>query len=182
MPKVSEEHLQRRRQQILDAAKTCFATKGFHSTSMQDIFAASGLSAGAVYRYFPSKTDLILAISKESVEDVLASIACESAPGGVAAVLAVLGSRLAEDRMLGKISPIAPQVWAGATRDPEIATAARDLIETLTARVQALLPEGTPPQAAKLIVATLQGFVIRQAVIGDVTPELIHEMVDAAFG
>jgi AcrR family transcriptional regulator len=50
MPKVSQEHLERRRQQILEAATECFARQGFRGTSMQDIFDASGLSAGAVYR------------------------------------------------------------------------------------------------------------------------------------
>jgi len=30
MPKVSQEHLDARRQQILDAAAECLASKGFH--------------------------------------------------------------------------------------------------------------------------------------------------------
>jgi hypothetical protein len=47
MPKVSKEHLERRRQQILEAATECFARQGLHGTSMQDIFDASGLSAGS---------------------------------------------------------------------------------------------------------------------------------------
>ncbi|HEY9407971.1 MAG TPA: helix-turn-helix domain-containing protein, partial [Jiangellaceae bacterium] len=53
MPRVSEAHLAARRDQILQAAWTCFARDGFHATSMQDVFAEAGLSAGAVYRYFP---------------------------------------------------------------------------------------------------------------------------------
>src|SRR3954470_18901979 len=61
MPRVSEEHLERRRRQILDAARRCFVRKGVHETSMQDIFAESGLSAGAVYRYFKSKNEIVAA-------------------------------------------------------------------------------------------------------------------------
>src|SRR6266851_6449324 len=71
MPKVSQEHLERRRQQILDAAVDCFATRGFHATSMQDIFKAAGLSAGAVYRYFPSKAALIRDIAAGVLADTL---------------------------------------------------------------------------------------------------------------
>ncbi|MCQ0020046.1 TetR/AcrR family transcriptional regulator [Actinomadura madurae] len=59
MPRVSEEHLERRRRQILEAARACFVRKGIHETSMQDIFAEAGLSAGAVYRYFKSKNEII---------------------------------------------------------------------------------------------------------------------------
>jgi AcrR family transcriptional regulator len=59
MPKVSEQHLEARKQQIVAAAFQCFARKGFHPTTMQDICAEAGLSAGAVYRYFDSKQAII---------------------------------------------------------------------------------------------------------------------------
>jgi AcrR family transcriptional regulator len=61
MPKVSEEHLDARKQQIIDAAYRCFARKGLHQTTMREIYAEAGLSAGAVYHYFQSKEDIILA-------------------------------------------------------------------------------------------------------------------------
>ena len=46
MPRVSEDHLLARRQQILDAARVCFLRDGFHNTSMQDVIAEAGLSVG----------------------------------------------------------------------------------------------------------------------------------------
>ena len=46
---------------------TRFAEGGFHSTGMAEVIAATGLSAGAVYRYFPSKEALIRAIVEERV-------------------------------------------------------------------------------------------------------------------
>jgi AcrR family transcriptional regulator len=55
MPKVTEAYLEARRQQILDAAWACFARKGYHQTTMQDICQESELSPGAIYRYFGSK-------------------------------------------------------------------------------------------------------------------------------
>lgn len=66
MARVSQEHLDARRRQILDGAARCFARNGFHGTSMQDVFKEVGLSAGAVYRYFPGKEDIIAAITKET--------------------------------------------------------------------------------------------------------------------
>jgi TetR/AcrR family transcriptional regulator, transcriptional repressor of aconitase len=61
MPKVSEELSDARRQQIIDAAYRCFARKGLHQTTIRDIYAEAGLSAGAVYHYFESKEEIILA-------------------------------------------------------------------------------------------------------------------------
>ena len=76
MPKVSEEHLEARKQQIVAAAFQCFARKGFHPTTMHDICAEAELSAGAVYRYFPSKESIIAnacAVSQDtSDQDLLA--------------------------------------------------------------------------------------------------------------
>jgi hypothetical protein len=43
----------------------CFAREGFHRTTMQDIVAQTGLSAGAIYRYFPAKEDIVAAIAAE---------------------------------------------------------------------------------------------------------------------
>ncbi len=59
MPKVTEEYLDTRRQQIMAAAYRCFAKKGFHQATMRDIYAEAGLSAGAIYHYFRSKEEII---------------------------------------------------------------------------------------------------------------------------
>ncbi|MEE8346469.1 MAG: TetR/AcrR family transcriptional regulator [Dehalococcoidia bacterium] len=62
MPKVTEAHLEARRQQIIDAAWACFARKGYHQTTMQDICQKSVLSPGAIYRYFASKEAIRTAV------------------------------------------------------------------------------------------------------------------------
>src|ERR1700761_5247538 len=61
MPKISEEQRQARRDQILAASWRCFARRGIHSTSMDDIVREANLSFGAVYIYYKSKDELILA-------------------------------------------------------------------------------------------------------------------------
>jgi len=57
-PDVSEE----RRLQILEAATTVFSRLGFHKARMDDIVKESGLSKGALYWYFKSKDEIIIAI------------------------------------------------------------------------------------------------------------------------
>jgi AcrR family transcriptional regulator len=59
LPKVLPEYLVQRRQQILEAAAICFARRGFHQTTMQDICEEADLSPGAVYRYFRGKDEII---------------------------------------------------------------------------------------------------------------------------
>ena len=60
-PKVSEEHMEERRKQILDAAVRGFSRRGLHQTTIEDIRLEAELSRGAVYHYFKTKEDIILA-------------------------------------------------------------------------------------------------------------------------
>jgi TetR/AcrR family transcriptional regulator, transcriptional repressor of aconitase len=175
MPKVSQEHLERRRQQILDAATECFARQGFHATSMQDIFRASGLSAGAVYRYFPSKNSLIKAIAENMLTAVLAP-AIDAVSGQCldpADALASLAVLFESGGLRARTMPVTVQVWAESFRDPEMADLARDLLSHISKRLTQVLPAGTPPEAARLIMAALQGFAVQSGVLDDVTPELV---------
>jgi len=82
VPKVSDAHLEQRRQQILDAAIACFAWKGFHETTMADIAATAGVSDTLAYRYFSGKEELIEAAVRQH---------------GDAAVDALLGADGVED-------------------------------------------------------------------------------------
>lgn len=65
-PKVSEQYLEDRRNQILDAAVATFSRNGLHQTTIEDIRLEAGLSRGAVYHYFKSKEDIIDAIRGRS--------------------------------------------------------------------------------------------------------------------
>jgi AcrR family transcriptional regulator len=65
-PKVPQAYLEARRAEILEAAAKCFMEKGFHNTTMQDIYQASNLSPGAVYNYFNSKEDIVAAAAELS--------------------------------------------------------------------------------------------------------------------
>lgn len=73
----------RREHEILEAARSAFAVKGFDGASMQDIARAAGMSVGNFYRYFPSKTAIIHALIRRDiaiVEDQFAQIVAASAP------------------------------------------------------------------------------------------------------
>ena len=58
-----EREKERRRQQIMVAAKRVFTEKGFSSATMEDIAAKAELSAGTLYLYFKSKDELYASLS-----------------------------------------------------------------------------------------------------------------------
>jgi AcrR family transcriptional regulator len=57
----------RRREEILAAAKRCFARDGFHATSMRDIYRECALSPGAVYNHFASKEEIVRALGEAAL-------------------------------------------------------------------------------------------------------------------
>ena len=57
---------------ILDAAVALFRTHGFHGAGIDDIGAAAGISGPGVYRHFPNKHALLVAMSERVVERLLA--------------------------------------------------------------------------------------------------------------
>jgi AcrR family transcriptional regulator len=124
MPRVTDDHLAARRQQILAAARTCFRRNGFHSTSMQDVIAEAGLSVGAVYRYFKSKDDLITSIA-ESVLDgadrIFEDLGSQDPPESMLETMARALSFVDAQTGPDGIFPLALQVWAEAQRDPILA-------------------------------------------------------------
>lgn len=66
------ERAQSRRNQVLNAAETCFKRSGFHGASMAEISKAAGMSAGHIYNYFDNKDAIIAAFVEKNVERVSA--------------------------------------------------------------------------------------------------------------
>lgn len=61
----------RRQQEVIAAAARVFAVQGFHATSMQDLIAATGLTAGGLYHYIGSKDRLLVLICDQLMEPLL---------------------------------------------------------------------------------------------------------------
>jgi TetR/AcrR family transcriptional regulator, fatty acid metabolism regulator protein len=63
-----------RRDQILDAALTVFARKGFHETSIADICVGARIARGTLYQYFTDKRDVLAALVDRIVIRVLDAV------------------------------------------------------------------------------------------------------------
>ncbi|AEI81684.1 transcriptional regulator TetR family (plasmid) [Cupriavidus necator N-1] len=105
---------------ILKAARTLIAQSGFREAQMTAIAEAAGLAIGTLYRYFPSKTELLVEVVKFTAQrevDVVAGIAMRDGTAcdrlGIAAWTfasrALRGRRLAHALVA---EPVEPEVEA----------------------------------------------------------------------
>lgn len=184
MPKVSQQYRDARRDQILNAARRCFLRDGFHATSMQDLFAEAGLSSGAVYRYFASKDDVIIAIAEdnmrgvvEMIRDVAARSPGRPAGATLAEVLETVRARDAENG-LGQMAVL---VWAEALRSPAIAARFTAILTQMRAGFAEVVRQGhgdVPVDAmAAALVSVLPGYILQLTLLG---PEAV-DGVPGAF-
>ncbi|MFD7705552.1 TetR/AcrR family transcriptional regulator [Streptomyces sp. NPDC059785] len=194
MARVSQEHLDARRRQILDGAALCFARNGFHATSMQDVLKEVDLSAGAVYRYFSGKDELIAAIVTEVLEEVRDAFeaAARLSPPPPPDVL--LGQAL--DHVLGLrpglvvdgefVFPrLVIQVWTETLRDERLAAILSDAyVKVRTAWVKVvegyqeagMMRADVPAESvARTMVAFAQGLVAQMALFGMPPTEVWRE-------
>jgi AcrR family transcriptional regulator len=66
MPKVSQEHKERRREQILEGAQRAFARHGYEGATVARLEEETGLSRGAIFNYFQNKEALFVALVARS--------------------------------------------------------------------------------------------------------------------
>lgn len=69
MPVVSEEELTRRRHDILEGARKCFAEHGYEGATVRRLEQATGKSRGAIFHHYGDKQTLFLAIAREDAEN-----------------------------------------------------------------------------------------------------------------
>jgi AcrR family transcriptional regulator len=176
MPKVTQEYRDARREQILAAARRCFARDGFHATSMQDLFLESGLSSGAVYRYFASKDDVIIAIAEDNFQDVVElidSLAKEDPDRSVGSVLANILAIIENKHAEAGLGGLAVLVWAEALRNPALAEQFTALLLRLRTGLAAVVreqpgrPAGRSPEALSALLASIiPGYILQLALLG----------------
>lgn len=195
MPKVTEEHSRARRQQILDAACSCFARRGFHRATMQDICAEANLSPGAVYCYFSGKEEIIETMGSESHRrDVEQLGAAKERAGALDDVVQMAGPLF---EWLGRPGAqeqvrLEVEVWAEALRNPKVgAIIARnfeDFREPLTeivSRTRGQADEGAgydPEYLARTIISLYVGLMLQKGLEPDLDIPKYLAAVEALLG
>jgi AcrR family transcriptional regulator len=134
MPKVSDEHVQARKKQILTAAALRFSRKGFHRTTMQEICEEARLSPGAIYRYFSGKGKIITSMAEEKMLRNLAAF--KSIKENMGGDMYKTFEDMAE-AFFGKLEKdgkdslrLDVELWAEALRDPRVLKFVRSSVDT----------------------------------------------------
>ncbi len=167
-----------RRAQIMQAATTCFARKGYHQTTMDDIVAESGLSKGSLYWYFKSKKELFLSLLNAFMEELSGELWERLADPSLSAGDKLRYSCESFASMPDSISPefiaIMVDFWAQTRHDDEVSRMMVEIYQPYLEQLTALIEEGVasgefrPLNAAhlaSLLIAAYDGLVL-QAVVG----------------
>src|SRR5437867_526319 len=171
MANAQVEPTQDRREQIMQAAMACFAKRGFHQTSMHDISAEAGISVGLIYRYFENKEAVISAMAdrhKNEINEVFER--ARQAPNLLEGLEILFTAHCCEDEPR-VVSAFVVDLYAEASRNPQVADLVRDVLQTAMDGVTDLIArspeaEGTahglkPHELAELIFAVSRGMLMR---------------------
>jgi TetR/AcrR family transcriptional regulator, transcriptional repressor of aconitase len=130
MPRVSQDHLEARRHQILDGARVCFARYGYEGATVRRLEEATGLSRGAIFHHFRDKESLFLALAEDDAHRMAEVVAKEGLVQVMRDLLSTqdgadwLGSRLELSRRL-RTDPEFRARWAERSEQLTIATRQR---------------------------------------------------------
>ncbi len=141
-----------RREAVLEAAERVFAARGLHGTPTMEIAKAAGISQAYLFRLFPTKSELFVALNERvnnRIYDTFLRAAADAKAAGED-VLSAMGR--AYIGLLGDRNLLLNQLHAhGASDDPAI----RDQMRACFARLVELVEResGADPEAVRLFFA-----------------------------
>jgi TetR/AcrR family transcriptional regulator, repressor for uid operon len=161
-----------RRVHILAAAERAFVRYGFHAATMTQVAEEAGMSAGNLYRYFPSKEAIVEGLClSDQVERSESFAALASAADLRAAMRAAL-----RDHVLGcppEKARMIVEIWAESSRNARVAAFTRqldhDVIEGLVELVELAKTRGAaaahvdPRFVARVMYSLVAGLFKRKA-------------------
>jgi TetR/AcrR family transcriptional regulator, repressor for uid operon len=171
-----------RRQRILEAAERAFVRNGFHATTMQHVADEVGMSAGNLYRYFPSKEAIVEGLCERDQVEMAQAFA----------ELMVDNLHIAEAMRCGlrkhvllkppEKARLLVEIWAEAGRNPRVAQLTRTIDAEVRARVEGLMdaakaagvadPRLDSRFGARFFVTFVAGLFKRIAIEDDFNPEV----------
>ena len=161
-----------RRAHIVAAAERAFVRFGFHATTMQNVAEEAGMSAGNLYRYFPSKEAIVEGLCTSEQTERAEIFAKLSGTGDLLHAISASFRLHVLSRPPEKARMIV-EIWAEAARNPKIAAITRavddDVLAGLEHVVAAAKAKGAaaatldPTFAARVIFTLVAGLFKRLA-------------------
>jgi AcrR family transcriptional regulator len=166
--------LAEREQTIVDAARAAAAWGGMAAVQIAEVAERAGIASGTVYRYFPSKSDLVTELVGAVTERALDAMraAADAAPGplsALAAAIAAFSARVLAERRLA---------WAAIAEpsDSEIDEVRREFRKSLVAELQSRLrlamTHGHLPDQDVAIAAPAVVGALLEGLIGPHAPDI----------
>ena len=176
-PKVPEAYKEARLDEILGAAYQSFMEKGFHHTTMQDIYKATNLSPGAVYNYFSSKEDIVVAALREFNDWSISSMTSLISENPDESLIKFIRFWLSLIKQNDNIKSFSVQLdyYSEATRNSKSREAVLKYQDTIHAQLIELIKQN---QQAGIFNARLDPLAIARAMMGMVFGIAIHKMLD----
>jgi AcrR family transcriptional regulator len=168
-----------RHEAIIAAARGIAAERGMAAVQVAPVAERAGIAAGTVYRYFPSKNEMVTAIVQTVSQRELAAMrqAADAAPGPLSALAAAIATFAARALVRRRLS------WAILAEpvEPEFTPIRMAYRKELAAEIEkrilaAIAARHLPEQDAALAAAALIG-ALTEGLIGPLAP---HAADDAA--
>src|ERR1700744_759973 len=173
------KRLAARRIAILAAARHAAADGGMAAVQIAPIAVRANVAAGTVYRYFPSKAELISELIADVARDELAAIrrAADAAPGpssALAAAVTTVAVHVLSQRKLA---------WGILAEQVDVDVAAprlesrRAIAGEIAIRIDAAVKAGhLPAQDTQLAATALLG-ALHEALVGPLAPDNLEDPV-----
>jgi AcrR family transcriptional regulator len=171
--------LAEREQTIVDAARSAAASGGMAAVQIAEVAERAGIASGTVYRYFPSKSDLVTELVGAVTERALDAMrdAANAAPGPLSALassIATFAARVLAERRLA---------WAaiGEPVDSEIDEVRlefrKSLIAEIEARLRLAMTRGHLPDQDVAIAAPAVVGALLEGLIGPFAPDVSNDKI-----
>lgn len=168
---AQKELKKERRRQILDAAEKVFIRHGFNKACMDDIGAESGLSKGALYWYYTSKDEIILALmDRIFVREMKEAEDLVTAGGEAGQRLHLLfDAAFIDIRHFGQRMPLGYEFFSLAARKEEVRDAIRGYYRRYLAILSKIIQQGVdtgefvpidPADAAATAIGIVEGMAL----------------------
>ncbi len=167
------------RGEILDAALACFAARGYHETSVDDIAAKAGLSKGAIYWHFAGKRELFLALVDRFSDRALGELdAVADAPDWRGALHEVFGRVRAQLEAGMPFFKLGLEYIAQSARDDDIRVRAERAHGVWRAALEKQIARGVAEGTLRPVPAAEVGLLLDATIDGLMLAKLMRPELD----
>jgi AcrR family transcriptional regulator len=146
LPKLKPEELESRRQEIIDAARTCFLRNGFHRTTTDEICKQASITPGGLYHYFGGKDEIIAAVIQQQAQDVIGRIrSMLDAAGGMRPAFQQVAQLFIEtmnDPNIENVVRLEIEIWGEALKNPKLGAVSREAWALRQEMMQTMIERG----------------------------------------